>query len=313
MTLLRFRLRSLFLTCMIGLSTGLGASALEPVPDRTAALRGCLATYDNLPRGADRRADLPRLRRELSDLGANTYNFLVWHEPTDWDDLRAFLPLARAQKIKVWVTLVPPTESPPKTKSYSEPYRTDYLRWAEEIARLSVTEPALVAWSIDDFAHNLSTFTPATVRAMLAAARATNPRLAFVPCLYFKQLTPKFATAYGDLLDGVLFPYRNESVKANLTDAGQVADEVARVRSLFRPGLPVIIDVYATRHSSLGNSTPDYVAQVIASGRACADGVMIYCHQSPTAQAEKYATVRRTFAAPAASSALPNAGGTRPE
>ena len=230
-------------------------------------------------------------------MGANTYNFLVWQERTDWDDLRDFLPLARAQHLHVWVTLVPPSESPPKTKAYSEPYRTDYVRWAEEIARLSLTEPALVAWSIDDFAHNLATYTPATVRAMLAAARAVNPRLAFVPCLYFKQLTPAFAGAYGDLIDGVLFPYRNESVQANLTDAGQVAAEVARARSLFRPGLPVIVDVYATRHSSLGGSTAAYVAQVIANARACADGVMIYCHQSPTSQAEKYQVIRESFAA----------------
>ena len=281
------------------------ARAAEPIAERAAALQGCRGTYANLPRLADHRADLPRLLRELADLGANTYNFLVWHEATDWDDLRAFLPLAQAQHLRVWVTLVPPTESPPKAKAYSEPYRTDYVRWAEELAKLSVGEPALVAWSIDDFAHNLGTYTPAAVRAMLAAARAVNPRLAFVPCLYFKQLTPKFAAAYGDLIDGVLFPYRNESVKANLTDAGQVAAEVARVRALFRPGLPVIVDVYATRHSSLGDSTADYVARVLADGRACADGVMVYCHQSPTAQAEKYAAIRRSFAATAAPAPLP--------
>ena len=292
-------LPSVLVTCFVGIATVPAAPAAEPPAERATALQGCLATYDNLPRRADRRADLPRLLRELAELGANTYNFLIWHEATDWDDLRAFLPLAHAQHLRVWVTLVPPTESPPKTKAYSEPYRTDYVRWAGEIARLSVTEPALVAWSIDDFAHNLGTYTPATVRAMLTAARAVNPRLAFVPCLYFRQLTPKFAAAYGELIDGVLFPYRNESVKANLTDAGQVAAEVARVRALFRPGLPVIIDVYATRHSTLGESTPDYVAQVLASGRACADGVMVYCHQSPTAQPEKYAAIRRTFAAPA--------------
>lgn len=292
-------LGSLLFASALCAATVPAAPSAAPVPERAAAVQGALATYANLPRLADHRADFPRLLRELADLGANTYNFLIWHEATDWDDLRAFLPLARAQHLRVWVTLVPPSESPPKAKNYSEPFRTDYVRWAEEIARLSVTEPALVAWSIDDFAHNLGTYTPAALRTMLEAARAINPRLAFVPCLYFKQLTPKFAAAYGDLVDGVLFPYRNESVKADLTDPGQVAAEVARVRQLFRPGLPVIVDVYATRHSTLGDSTPDYVAQVVASGRACADGVMIYCHQSPKAQAEKYAAIRRTFAAPA--------------
>lgn len=290
------------LLAWLPLTVGLSVlSAATPSgPDRTTALRSCLATYDSIPRTPNRRADLPALLRQLADLGANTYNFLVWHEPTDWEDLRRFLPLARTQNLRVWVTLVPPSESPPKAKWYSEPFRLDYERWAREIAQLSLAEPSLIAWSIDDFAHNLAVFTPATVGAMLTAARAVNPRLAFVPCLYFRQLTPKFAAAYGDLLDGVLFPYRNESVKANLTDAGQVASEVARVRQLFRPGLPVIIDVYATRHSSLGDSTPAYVAEVLAAGRACADGVMVYCHQNPTTQAAKYAVIRQAFTAPVA-------------
>lgn len=269
-------------------------------PARVAALRGSLGTYAGIPRGPDRRADLPRLLRELADLGANSYNFLVWHEATDWDDLRRFLPLARAQGIRVWVTLVPPSESPPRTKMFSEPHRLDYARWAEAIATLSLTEASLVAWSIDDFAHNLAVFTPDQVRAFLAATRQINPRLAFVPCLYFRQLTPKFAAAYGNLIDGVLFPYRHESVQANLTDAGQVAAEIGRVRTLFRPGLPVIIDVYASRHSTLGDSTPDYVEAVLAAGRSAADGVMVYCHQHPVSQAAKYAAIRRVFTAPPA-------------
>ena len=264
-------------------------------PDRAAALRGCLATYDSIPRRADKRADLPRLLRELADLGANSYNFLIWQEPTDWDDLRDFLPLARAQNLRVWVSLVPPSESPPKTRNYSEPFRVDYERWAREIAQLSLVEPALVAWSIDDFAHNLDVFTPTYVRDMLSAARTINPRLAFVPCLYYRQITEAFVASYGDLPDGVLFPYRNESVKANLTDASQVTAEVARLRTLLRTGLPIIVDVYATRHSTLGDSTAEYVAAVLAAGRACADGVMVYCHQDPVSQAAKYAATREAF------------------
>jgi hypothetical protein len=272
------------------------AAASPTAPDRTAALRDTLGTYAGIPRLADHRANLPLLLQQLAELGANTYNFLIWHEPTDWEDLQRFLPLARARNIRVWVSLVPPSESPPKAKFYSEPYRLDYERWAQEIAQLSLAHPNLIAWSIDDFAHNLAVFTPAKVGAMLTGARAVNPRLAFVPCLYFRQLTPKFAAAYGDLIDGVLFPYRNESVKADLKDPGQVATEIARVRRLFRPGLPVIIDVYATRHSSLGASTPAYVAAVLEAGRTHGDGVIVYCHQNPVTEAEKYQATRAAFA-----------------
>ena len=102
---------------------------------------------------------------------------------------------------------------------------------------------------------------------MLEGARQINPRLAFVPCVYFRQISPTFATRYGDLLDGILFPFRNESVKANLTDPGQVTSEVARVRQLFRPGLPVIVDVMppATAASA---TPPGYVAAVLSAGRA---------------------------------------------
>jgi hypothetical protein len=290
-------LRVLLLCGIVALAASSpGRAADRPNPDRTAALRGCLATYNAPPRGTDGRVDVSRLLQELADLGANTYNWLVWHQPTDWEDLQRFLPSARAQNLRVWVTLVPPSESPPKTKSYSEPFRLDYERWAQEIARLSLAEPNLVAWSIDDFAHNLSIYTPDKLRAMLEVARRLNPRLAFAPCVYFRQISPAFATRYGDLLDGVLFPYRNESVKANLTDPGQVAFEVARVRQLFPAGLPVVIDVYATRHSSLGDSTPEYVAAVLAAGRTAADGVMVYCHQNPKTQAAKYAVIRRAFA-----------------
>jgi len=289
--------RLLFATT-IALAVGHAAAVAAADPDRAAALRGCLATYNAPPRSADGRVDGERLLAELTELSANTYNWLVWHQPTDWDDLQRFLPLARSRNLRVWVTLVPPSESPPKTKAYSEPFRLDYERWAQEIARLALAEPALVAWSIDDFAHNLAFYTPEKLRAMLDGARRLNPRLTFVPCLYFRQVTPAFAARYGDLLDGILFPYRNESVKADLTDPGQVASELARLRQLLPPGLPVVVDVYATRHSRLGDSTPDYVATVLAAARAAADGVMVYCHQNPKSQAAKYAVVRRAFATP---------------
>jgi hypothetical protein len=296
-TVRSLRLGFLLLGSSLVLGTPAPGRATEaPAPDRATALRGCLATYNAPPRTADNRVDVARLLAELTELGANTYNWLIWHQPTDWDDLQRFLPLARAQNLRVWVTLVPPSESPPKQKNYSEPFRLDYERWALELARLSVIEPALVVWSIDDFAHNLTTFTPEKLRAMLDGARQINPRLAFAPCVYFRQISEKFATYYGELIDGILFPYRNESVQANLTDPGQVAAEVARMRSLFRPGLPVIVDVYATRHSRLGDSTPEYVTAVLAAGRATADGVMVYCHQNPQSQPAKYAAIRRAFA-----------------
>ena len=83
--------------------------------------------------------DSDALLARLKELHVTTYYWLVWHARTDWDDLKLFLPKAAQANIQVWVYLVPPTESAPKYGDlYSEPFRLDYGRWAEEIARLSL-------------------------------------------------------------------------------------------------------------------------------------------------------------------------------
>ena len=270
-----------------------GATESPGVPG--GQLRGTFGTYNAAPRQADGRVNVDRLLSELVALNANTYNWLVWHGAADWDDLQLFLPRAAQAGIKVWVSLVPPSESPPKTKNYSEPFRLDYARWAAEIAKLSLQQTNVVAWSIDDFAHNLKVYTPAEVKRMVEAARAINPRLAFVPCVYYRQCTPALAKAYGGLFDGILFPYRNESGEMNLSDASAVGPEVAKVKEVFGATMPVFIDVYATKHSRLNEGTPEYVEQVMVAGRRCADGVLIYCHQNPIAQPAKTAVIKRLF------------------
>jgi hypothetical protein len=262
---------------------------------RGKVLSGTRATYCRPPRTAEQRVDVPRLISELKDLHANTYSFCIHNFETDWDDLKSILPAARAQGIRVWASLVPPSESPPRTKKYSEPFRLDYKRWAVEFARLSLNEPNLVAWSIDDFNQNLKFYTPAYLREMLGAARAINPKLAFVPCVYYKGVTPEFATNYAPLLDGILFPYRHESGGANLKEPDLVEAEIDSIKEKLGAHFPVILDIYATAHSRLGATTPEYVEQVMMAGHRAADGVMIYCHQDPETDAPKYQVIKKQF------------------
>jgi len=254
-----------------------------------------LGTYSSPPRLENTRVDIQNLVRQLKDLNANTYNFLIWRNENDWDDLKLFLPVAQKNNIKVWVSLVPPTESQPKAKWNSEPFKMDYEKWATEIALLSKQYSNLVAWSIDDFAHNLEMYTPEYLVKMRTNSKAINSQLAFIPCLYYKQITKKFADEYGPMIDGILFPYRAESKGANLQDATAVGPEIANVRKLFKPGMPVLLDVYSTAHSRLGASTPQYVNDVIAEGKKYADGVFIYTHPDPKNVAEKYQFVKKQF------------------
>ncbi len=290
------RLGSLCLAAALALwGTGCATPGASGKSSRTAPLRGTFGTYDAAPRQADGRVDVERLIRELEVLRANTYNWLIWHASTDWEDLHRFLPLARQKQIRVWVTLVPPSESPPRTRNYSEPFRLDYAKWAVEIAQLSLREPNLVAWSLDDFSHNTRTFTPAYLRAVLEAARQINPKLAFVPCCYYRHVTPAFAETYRPWLDGVLFPYRNESGEMNLQNSSAVESEVSRLKELFGPTVPVFVDVYATKHSRLNDSTPQYVREVMSAARRCADGVLVYCHQNEAASPEKHEVIKALF------------------
>ena len=264
--------------------------------ERTKALFGTRATYCAAPRKADARVDVDRLIDQLVELHANTYSFCIHNYETDWDDLKLILPKAREKGIRVWGSLVPPSESPPRTKKYSEPFRLDYKRWAVEFAKLSLQEPNLVAWSIDDFTHNLkSPYTPQYVREMLEGARKVNPKLAFVPCCYYPAIKPAFVTNYCRLIDGILFPYRHESNKANLTDPSLVEPELKQLKAMVGPDFPIILDIYATAHSRLGATTPEYVEQAMIAGHRAADGVMIYCHQDPQKDPEKYQVIKRQF------------------
>lgn len=254
------------------------------------ALSGTLGTYANPPHFENGRIDQKRLIAELKDIHANTYNWLIRTRNDDLESLKLFLPLARKAKLKVWATLVPPSEPPA-----SEPFKLDYELWASALATLSLSEPNLVAWSIDDFVHNLKLYTPEYVIKFLAVACAINPKLAFIPCCYLKQITPSFVANYGPLLDGILFPYRAESVGANLQDASQVENEIAKLRVMFGPKFPIVLDIYASGHSRLGASTPEYVKEVLAAGLKTADGVLIFRHQDPVKFPAKYQIIKEGF------------------
>jgi hypothetical protein len=158
-----------------------------------------------------------------------------------------------------------------------------------------VQEPNLVAWSIDDFTHNLKVYTPAYVQQMMDNSHKINPRLAFTPCSYYPSITQQFVTNYVPLIDGILFPYRHESGGANLKDPSLVEPELKKLKGLVGPDFPIVLDIYATAHSRLGATTADYVEQAMVAGHHAADGVMIYCHQDPLKNAEKFQVVKRVF------------------
>jgi hypothetical protein len=181
-----------------------------------------LADYDAELRRPDGRVDTTLMVQRLKELGVTTYYWLIAHAATDWDDLKLFLPEAAKAHIEVWVYLVPPSESAPKYSNlYPEPFRLDYLRWAEEIARLSLEHTNLTAWVIDDFYENHALYTPAYVRDMQQRAKRVNSHLAFLPLMYYWEINRKFAEDYRTVIDGVVAAYP------------QSAEEIERAWAIF--------------------------------------------------------------------------------
>ena len=170
-----------------------------------------LGDYDaELRRAEDRsHVDCELMVRRLKELHANTYMWLMWHSANDWEDLHEFLPLAREAGITVWAYLVPHSESGGKWP-YSEPFKLDYVKWAQEIAKLSLEHENLVGYVIDDFWGNFDMadrFSVEYTSEMVAAGKAINPKLKFYPLMYYRQFGLNFVEKLAPIVDGCVAAY----------------------------------------------------------------------------------------------------------
>ncbi|TMR25634.1 hypothetical protein ETD86_00465 [Nonomuraea turkmeniaca] len=176
---------------------------------------GVVGTAGNLIREVEPRADGIRhmdtkaMITALKALDANTYVYPLAGGYDHWEDLRnEFLPAAADAGIDVWVMVYAPSQS-----AVSRPHGHDYVKWSSELATLSKSHPNLIGWTVDDYGFDLRTFTPAYVKQMRDAAKAINSSFKFIPTVYYSQFTAAFIAEQAPLLDGVIFPFRDEPVR----------------------------------------------------------------------------------------------------
>ncbi len=213
-------------------------------------LQDHLADYAAQLRGPNRRIDTDAMVKRLKELDVTTYYWLIGYGRRDWEDLQEFLPKAAAAGIDVWAYLLPPSESGPQGGgSYSEPFRLDYVRWAEELARLSLKQPNLKAWVIDDFCQNLSLFTPDYLGRMQTAAKRLNPNFRFLPLLYFHDIEQPFLNDYRPVIDGVVVAYPRG--RRDIDAAWAVLNDVCNMR----PGQISLGTPVGTRAGDFGGAS----------------------------------------------------------
>lgn len=216
-----------------------------------------------------RHIDTPATIAHLRKLHVNTYLFLIWHSPTDWQDLKTqFLPAAHRAGIDVWVYIVPPSECT-KTGWCSRPFDLDYVAWARSIAELSTRYSNLTAWAIDDFTmgDNAKTFTPDYMRLVKQAQDAVNPSLGLYTTAYYPAaINDRFYSKYAAYLTGVIFPYLDDPYR-NVQVTSSLRREIDAVTShADRHGMQVLVLIYAGRFSAFDDPTPRYVTRGLRIG-----------------------------------------------
>jgi hypothetical protein len=121
--------------------------------------------------------------------------------PNDWTELIGFLPKAKMAGISIWISLLPPSKTPPicPTCNYSEPYRLDFIHWAKEIANLSLRYSNLTGYTIGDLQNNLTLgyIKQTTIDSMITTGKSINPRLQFITTLPNIYYVGKNATGNG--------------------------------------------------------------------------------------------------------------------
>lgn len=269
--------------------------------DRAHAMGGAPCSWSVPIQAADHSLDVPATIRLLR---ANHFTCYVQpieeSTPMAYDDFNRLLPAAQAAGIEVWAVLIPQHEGA------SLPYRHDFVRWMEELARTSLKYSALRGVNIDDtdVGGNEKIFTHEYLTEIYAAKQKINPALLFVPTIY--DLDPEEADRLAGVVDGVWLWWVNlegdNGLRAFLKDG----------RVIARGRFPVYGGVYAhsTSWHKQGGPKPEVLEKALDLACAWSDGAVVW--QLPlTDEANPWLDVASRYTA-GASSPLAGKCGTSP-
>lgn len=211
---------------------------------------GTISTYADKLRRKDGHVDTERTIKMLRDLGANTHTFFISYRDTDWEDLHEFLPAALRAGIRVWIYIIPPLE-----KKMYPPFGTDYLRWSEEIAKLSLKYPNLTHWLIDDVSWHLDFFTLEYLTQIYEKSKSINPKLAFGVCVYYPKIKKFMKMGYGACVDSVMWGYRSEYTEFGGISSKELPLEINHYYKTC-PDKVIFPCIYVGRHSSWQKNLP---------------------------------------------------------
>ena len=184
----------------------------------------------------------------LVRLGATEYLYDLPADAESWNRLPAFADAARDRGIAVDVYLAPYSQARKGGKSRQDgPFGTDYVAWADAIAKIARDHPSIRGIVIDDFGNNVGDdrFTPPMVAAMRDKLRAAGRPLSLRPVLYFDQPIDDLLESYAGFFDGgvvLCYPRSPREVDVALEylrdvpRGASIATEISKRRHLQKGG-----------------------------------------------------------------------------
>lgn len=240
--------------------------------------------------GADGKLDVSATIRDLRENGFNCMAQVIeGTPPNSYDDLKRLLPAAGRAGISVWPVIIPPSEG-----ASSLPYKSDYVKWAQALARLSLKYPSLRGFNIDDYLSGVSskTFTRAYTCQLYHAKQQINPKLLFTPTLY--ELDRGVANRLAGCVDGAWLWFTN----LEHNDGMRTLLEDSRVVVAGR--FPVYSGVYASSTSwhKQAPPAPRLLRDALEIGCRYADGAIIWqLPLGPKSSSNPLLAVARSFGA----------------
>lgn len=194
--------------------------------------------------------------------------FAIGHAPpNDWSNFQKLLQAAQTADIDLWPVLVPPTEG-----GNSHPYDTDYVKWFQVLAQLSLKYSHLRGANIDDLFidGNKKIFTHEYLSEIYQAKQKINPHFLFIPTIY--ELDPEIANRLDGCVDGVWLWWMN--LERGMGLASLLKDSRVVVGKRF----PVYSGVYAHATSWHTEGEPSVRAFLSSIQAGCRDsnGVVLY-------------------------------------
>jgi hypothetical protein len=243
--------------------------------------------YGGPPRFPNGTLDMERLFSKVSASGAGTCNVLLTDTPRGLSELEALLPEAQRRGVKVWVTILPPSELAPEVRS--DMRYVDYIGIARSIAALSERYESLEAWSIDNVIVDADFFSPAYLERITTEARKASPRLMFIPVAYYGNVASPGFSERAKNFDGIQFYYTHFPVGES-DESATLLPQLQELRQKFSG--KVILGIYASPWSKDYPTSASYVGQLLNLAAQHTDGAMIYTMDQ---EGEKLAVIKGNF------------------